>query len=117
MRKWAKAREAKLNLESLGGRYIKQNKTKQNRKETGERSLPFRERSKSLEPAWTDPTVWLWIRSPSFYHLTENHLPATAALAWILGGQRDSVFPGEQTLVALLGWGCGGRNVSPLLCA
>ena len=75
---------------------------KKTRQETGGRSLPSRERSKSLEPACTDSTVWLWIRSLSFYHLTENHLPATAALAWTLGGQSDAVFPGEQTLAALL---------------
>ena len=71
-------------------------KKKKNRKETGGRILPFGERSKGLERACTDPTVRLWIRSLSFYHLTENHLPATAALAWTLGGQSDAVFPGEQ---------------------
>ena len=99
VREWVKAREAELNLGSLGGRHIWK---KKNRKETGGRILPFRERSKGLERACTDPTVRLWIRSLSFYHLTENHLPATAALAWTLGGQSDAVFPGEQTLAALL---------------
>ena len=73
-------------------------------------------RSKILELACTDPTVWMWIRSPSFYHLTENHLQATAALAWILGGQCDSVFPGEQTLAALLGWGGAVGGMSAHFC-